>query len=130
MLYRSQGPNGQFTYRLDDESGAFKIDPITGWLSVADHRQLDRETRSSLTVFITAVEYTPSLETQLWNGSSKARIDINLIDSNDNNPVFQPGDVYSFTVESDAEPGTVIGQVSHVTNMKSKAANLFQNHQS
>ena len=61
---------------------------------------------------VQAVENRPNL----WanTSSSFAQIDIELTDSNDNSPVFQPTNLYSFTVEALAGPGTVVGQASHL----------------
>lgn len=106
----AQGENGKFTYRLNDTSGAFVIDPVTGWLSVTNSTPLDRERVAKLTLLVEAVEQKPNL---LTDRLSTARIDIELTDANDNSPIFQPTNLYSFVVEALAGAGTVIGQVSH-----------------
>uniref|UniRef100_A0A914VBD8 Cadherin domain-containing protein n=1 Tax=Plectus sambesii TaxID=2011161 RepID=A0A914VBD8_9BILA len=38
-----EGEGGEFTYMLMSDSTAFVIDPVTGWISVNDSSQLDRE---------------------------------------------------------------------------------------
>lgn len=45
---RDQGENGQFDYELQDPSGAFSVDPRSGWLMVKDQSVLDREKRDHL----------------------------------------------------------------------------------
>lgn len=84
------------------------IDPVTGWLSVTNSTPLDRERVSRLALQVEAVEQKPNL---LTDNVSTARIDIELTDANDNSPIFQPTNLYSFVVEATAGAGTVIGQV-------------------
>lgn len=108
-IYVTQGENARFTYRLNDTSGAFMIDPVTGWLSVTNSTPLDRERVGRLALQVEAVEQKPNLLTE---NISTARIDLELTDANDNSPIFQPTNLYSFTVDAVAGTGTVIGQVS------------------
>lgn len=61
---------------------------------------------------VEAVEDRPNLLTN--NTLSFAQIEIELTDVNDNSPIFQPTNLYSFTVEALAGPGTVVGQASHL----------------
>ena len=49
---------------------------------------------------------------------SSVQIDIELTDSNDNSPIFQPTNLYSFTVDAMAGTGTVVGQVCHLLTLK------------
>lgn len=107
-----QEENGRFEYRLTDPSGAFRIDPVTGWLSVADSAPLDRENTTSMILLVEAVEGRPSLASSNRSWPS-VRIDIDLTDANDNSPVFQPTNLYSFRLEAGAEAGTVVGQVNN-----------------
>lgn len=81
---------------------------------MADSTPLDREKTSSLVVLVEAVEERPSLVSTNKSNSS-ARIDIELTDANDNNPVFQPSNLYTFSVEADAQAGTILGQVTMQT---------------
>ena len=46
---------------------------------------------------------------QSW---SCVRIELNLLDANDNNPVFLPTNQHSFTITENARPGDLIGSVS------------------
>lgn len=101
--------NARFTYALTDPSGAFHIDPSTGWLIVADSSPLDREKSTSLILFVEAIEEKPSLNKSPQRPS--VEIDIELTDANDNSPVFQPTNLFSFTVNADAGNGTIVGQV-------------------
>ncbi|KAK9881180.1 hypothetical protein WA026_014528 [Henosepilachna vigintioctopunctata] len=40
---QDQGDNAEFTYQLEDKSGAFTLDSRSGWLTVRDQAVLDRE---------------------------------------------------------------------------------------
>ncbi|XP_026498346.2 cadherin-89D isoform X2 [Vanessa tameamea] len=58
---KDQGDNGEFTYQLNDPKGAFSIDPRTGWLTVRNQTELDREQHSSLRMKVYANEKNPSV---------------------------------------------------------------------
>ncbi|XP_046967543.1 cadherin-89D [Vanessa cardui] len=58
---KDQGDNGEFTYQLNDPKGAFSIDPRTGWLTVRNQTELDREQHSSLRMKVYAKEKNPSV---------------------------------------------------------------------
>lgn len=45
------------------------------------------------------------------NASSCAKIELKLLDANDNNPVFLPSNQYKFSIEEDAQEGDIIGKV-------------------
>jgi hypothetical protein len=77
---------------------------------VTNSTPLDRERVSRLALQVEAVEQKPNL---LTDNVSTARIDIELTDANDNSPIFQPTNLYSFVVKATAGAGTVIGQVSN-----------------
>ena len=70
---------------------------------------LDREATDELTIRVIALEERPSLV--FLNKKSFAQIDVHLTDVNDNSPVFQPSNLYSFSVDAAAETGVIIGQV-------------------
>lgn len=109
---RDQGENGQFDYELVDPSGAFSVDARTGWLTVRDQSVLDRERRDRLRMRVVAVERRPSVVPR--NGSSSVDVDVTLLDANDNNPIFVPGNLYELVARSDSKVGTVLGQVHAV----------------
>ena len=108
---RDQGENGEFTYELRDPSGAFSVDPNTGWLTVQDQSILDREKKSYLQMKVLAVEKRPSV-VKPYNGSSSVEVEVTLLDANDNNPVFVPGNLLELVAQSDFQVGTILGQVS------------------
>ncbi|CAD6233777.1 GSCOCG00007273001-RA-CDS [Cotesia congregata] len=113
---RDQGENGEFNYELDDESGAFDIDGKSGWLTVKDERVLDRERISAIKMKVLAVEKKPSvvtLTTQSKN-SSYVFVQVSILDANDNNPMFIPGNIYEFMTRTNAKVGTVLGKVHAV----------------
>lgn len=63
-----KGENANFTYRLDDPSGAFGLDLVSGWLTVADQTKLDRESQRQLRLDI----YADELVRMCWtNGENE-----------------------------------------------------------
>lgn len=114
---RDQGENGQFDYELLDPSGAFSVDPRSGWLTVKDQSVLDREKRDHLRMKVLAIERQPSVVLQdgfrKANGSS-VDVEVTLLDANDNNPIFVPGNLYELIARTDYKVGTVLGQVHAV----------------
>lgn len=112
---RDQGENGEFNYELDDESGAFYIDGKSGWLTVKDERVLDRERISAIKMKVLAVEKKPSVVTlHQSKNSSYVFVQVTILDANDNNPIFIPGNIYEFMTRTNAKVGTVLGKVHAV----------------
>jgi len=74
---------------------------------------LDREKQPSLGMRVRAKEKVPSVVKRSDNSSAEASVavEVTVLDANDNNPIFTPSNLYEFTVENDARPGDVIGQV-------------------
>ncbi|KAK4881949.1 hypothetical protein RN001_005268 [Aquatica leii] len=91
-----QGDNSEFTYELEDKTGAFTID--------------NRETRSSIAMRAYAKEKTFSVITNKLD-SSTVPIEVTLLDVNDNNPTFIPNNIYEFVCFTNRRVGEVIGQV-------------------
>lgn len=83
-----QGDNAQFKYVLHDDSGAFKIDPTSGWISVKDPTKLDRETTDKIRMHVTTVERKPNVNPDIGKRKRGTSVEINLLDSNDNTPFF------------------------------------------
>lgn len=115
-----QGANAEFSYDLDDPSGAFLVDPKTGWLTVRDETVLDRERTAFLRMRVIAVERTPSVVDSGSAGSPSVEVEVTLLDANDNNPIFLPSNVYEFVTRSDAKAGTPLGQVHAVDSDQGK----------
>lgn len=112
---KDQGENGKFDYRLEDPSGAFSVDPESGWLTVRDQTILDREKRDRLKMKVHAVEHRPSVVTiGETPGKSSVDVEVTLLDANDNNPIFVPGNLYELVARNDAKIGTTLGQVHAV----------------
>ncbi|XP_055381122.1 cadherin-89D [Condylostylus longicornis] len=111
---RDQGENSEFFYTLINEkpSGAFLIDSRTGWLTVRDHTLLDREARSSISMTVQAVERNHPYDTERPKDSGTVLVEITLLDSNDNTPKFENGNLYEFKVSVAAIVNTVIGKVT------------------
>lgn len=113
---KDQGENGGFDYELRDPSGAFSVDPGSGWLTVRDQTVLDREKRDHLKMKVYAVEHRPNVVAATAAGSQGSTVDVEvtLLDANDNNPIFVPGNLYELVARSDAKVDTVLGQVHAV----------------
>ncbi|KAL3277702.1 hypothetical protein HHI36_013047 [Cryptolaemus montrouzieri] len=107
---QDQGDNADFTYQLDDKSGAFTLDSRSGWLTVRDQTVLDREKRSSISMRVYAKEKTPSVVTKKM-GASSVNVEVTLLDANDNNPMFVPNNLYNFITTVDAREGESIGKL-------------------
>lgn len=110
---KDQNENGQFDYQLVDSHGAFSVDSRSGWLTVRDQTVLDRERRDHLKMKVYAVEHRPSVA---MTGLQMSHVDVevSLLDANDNNPIFVPGNLYELVARSDVKVGTVLGQVHAV----------------
>lgn len=83
-----QGENAQFRYVLHDDSGAFKIDPSSGWISVKDPTRLDRETTDRIRMQVSTLERKPNVNPDIGKRKRATSVEINLLDSNDNTPFF------------------------------------------
>lgn len=57
-----------------------------------------------------AKEKTPSVVTDKEDASS-VKIEVTLLDANDNNPTFIPNNIYNFIISTDVKLGDVIGQI-------------------
>lgn len=110
---RDQGENSEFYYHISEEmpAGAFVIDLRTGWLTVRDQELLNREARSSITLTIQALEkQVPYNERE--SGVGIVEVEVTLLDSNDNTPEFEKGNLYEFKISVDSPIGTVVGHIS------------------
>ncbi|KAJ8945983.1 hypothetical protein NQ318_017099 [Aromia moschata] len=107
---QDQGDNAEFSYQLEDKSGAFTLDSRTGWLTVRDQTVLDREKRSTISMRVYAKEKAPSMVTSKLDASS-VNIEVTLLDANDNNPTFIPNNLYDFMTTTNAQRGDLVGQL-------------------
>lgn len=83
-----QGENAQFRYVLHDDSGAFQIDPSSGWISVRDPTKLDREMTDKIRMQVSTLERKPNVNPEMGKRKRATQVEINLLDSNDNTPFF------------------------------------------
>ncbi|KAG7461989.1 hypothetical protein MATL_G00197140 [Megalops atlanticus] len=93
------GVNGEITYSLeeDDEDGVFLLNPVTGVFNVT--RPLDYETQQF---------YILSVRAEDGGGqASSVRVYFNILDVNDNPPVFNTT-LFSATVMENLPPGSSI----------------------
>lgn len=109
---RDQGENAEFFYQITKEEpeGAFLIDPRSGWITVRDQSLLDRETRQSLSMIVDTVEKVEPHSSREEDAGS-VFVEITLLDSNDNTPEFEGGNLYDFRVDVNAPIGQAVGQV-------------------
>uniref|UniRef100_A0ABI7X6D8 FAT atypical cadherin 1 n=1 Tax=Felis catus TaxID=9685 RepID=A0ABI7X6D8_FELCA len=100
----SEEINRQVTYYITggDPLGQFAIENIQNEWKVFVKKPLDREKRDNYLLTITATDGT---------FSSKAIVEVKVLDANDNSPVCEKS-LYSETIPEDAFPGKLIMQVS------------------
>lgn len=97
------GSNGEITYSVeeDDEDATFLLNPVTGVFNVT--RPLDYESQQY---------YILTVQARDGGGlSSSVRVYFNLLDVNDNPPVFNSS-MYSSSVLESLSPGTSVLTVS------------------
>ncbi|KAM4546524.1 protocadherin-16 [Fundulus diaphanus] len=99
------GPGGELEYRIvaGDHDGAFQLNPNTGALSTS--RGLDRETKAGYILEVVAMDRgSPPL-------SATVKVEVKVLDVNDNSPVFKKNS-YTVEVSEDAAEGFQVLQVS------------------
>ncbi|XP_005472325.1 protocadherin-16 [Oreochromis niloticus] len=99
------GPGGELEYRIaaGDPDGDFQLHASTGALSTS--RGLDRETHAKYTLEVVATDRgSPAL-------SATVTVEVNVLDVNDNNPVFSKSS-YSVEISEDATEGAQVLEVS------------------
>eukprot|EP00051_Salpingoeca_urceolata_P025110 m.445779 g.445779 ORF g.445779 m.445779 type:complete len:6907 (-) comp20305_c8_seq21:164-20884(-) len=99
--------NSEIVYSITDGAdGKFVISPTTGRITTAGGAErLDRETKDRYTITVTATDRgSPPL-------SSKTSVIVDVLDANDNPPVFLPT-TYSASVPEDTSRSTNLVQVS------------------
>ncbi|XP_048189325.1 protocadherin Fat 4 [Perognathus longimembris pacificus] len=92
------GDNGTVHFSLHEPEGArraFRLDPLSGRLSTVS--SLDREEQASYSLLVTAADLGTPPQT------SVARVNVSLVDLNDNTPVFYPVQYFAHIQEN--EPG-------------------------
>lgn len=103
---KDEGRNGYIEYSfLNDPTlnQMFSLGPVDGLLRVTG--RIDREIRSNYTLIVTAKDRGEPPRT------TKTRIFINVLDENDNSPVFDPKQ-YSASIAENASIGASVLQVS------------------
>lgn len=117
---RDQGENAEFVYKLvekADAAGAFRIDSRSGWITVRDDRLLDREQRKAIHLQVQAIERNfPYMSDKIPHKTdpSSVQVEITLLDTNDNTPKFEHGNLYEFKVPVTAAVGSKLGQVKAI----------------
>lgn len=99
---KDEGRNSYLEYSLYDPSKMFGVGPVDGLLRVVG--KLDRETRANYTLEITAKDRGDPPR------SSNQTILINILDENDNSPMFDPKH-YSASIAENASIGASVLQV-------------------
>lgn len=72
---------------------------------------LDREARSSIAMIVKAMERVTPYDKDRTKDSGKVQVEITLLDSNDNTPQFENGNLYEFKVNVNSAVGTMVGKV-------------------
>ncbi|CAK1540749.1 unnamed protein product [Leptosia nina] len=103
---KDTGNNARITYRIvSDNSTHFKVQPSTGWVQLA--KELDRESIPQHNMTIIASDNgIPPL-------SATVSLLVNVIDANDNDPVFSQAN-YQFEVEENRKAGAFVGKISAI----------------
>ncbi|XP_048855780.1 protocadherin-23 [Brienomyrus brachyistius] len=102
------GPNGDIRYGIEgDTDGCFAINVTSG--AVSTLRSLDREKRSSYTIIIEAHDQGAIPR------SSLAKLQVLVLDENDNSPVFSQ-EAYHVSISEGAPAGSEILQVIATDN--------------
>ena len=57
-----QGDNAVFEFVLEDRTGTFVVNGMTGEVSVQDSQQLDREQRHQINCTVRALQFTSSIK--------------------------------------------------------------------
>lgn len=104
---KDTGNNARITYKIISENNTneeyFNVQSATGWVYLA--KPLDRETTAKHKMTIIATDNgIPPL-------STSASLVVNVIDANDNDPVFTKGS-YEFQVEENHKAGAFVGKIS------------------
>lgn len=102
-LDRDEGRNSYLEYSLFDPSKMFSLGPVDGLLRVVG--KLDRETTANYSLEVTAKDRGDPPR------SSKQVILVNVLDENDNSPMFDPKQ-YSASIAENASIGASVLQVS------------------
>ena len=98
-----QNENGEVEYSIVSNNDGFSVDLTSGVVRV--NFRLDYETRDRYDFVITATDKG------VPKRSSVATLQVNVLDRNDNKPVYDIS-IYTFTVEENRPPGIYIGNVS------------------
>lgn len=106
------GNNARITYKIvhsnismDSEKEIFGMFPNSGWLYLRS--TLDRETKDKYQLVVAATDNgTPSQ-------SATAKVNIEVLDANDNDPIFER-DFYEFSLEENLRRGTFVGKINAV----------------
>lgn len=98
---------GVVRYKLSDTSGRFKIDELTGEITVAPGAILDREITSTISIQVVAYD-TPSNPDPNVRRSNTVPVYIILGDINDNPPIFSKSEYFASIIETIPENTQVL----------------------
>ena len=113
--------NTNITYRLSPDVINFVIDPLTGTITTTD-RMLDREVEDIVTFTVLAIDNDVDLRT------GTAIVTINVLDVNDNPPIFNPLTfALPIIISEDMPTGSVIASVTATdTDASSNGQIMYQ----
>ncbi|XP_074850070.1 protocadherin-23 [Carettochelys insculpta] len=104
----SQHATSQLVYSLEPntDSVAFGIDPLTGWIYLRKHLNYEVTQIYNFRAFV-------SIPEDRSGQNASTSVIINVLDENDNSPVFM-NDLYFFEIEESPVPQGVVGTITAV----------------
>uniref|UniRef100_A0A8C3SRF0 Cadherin domain-containing protein n=2 Tax=Chelydra serpentina TaxID=8475 RepID=A0A8C3SRF0_CHESE len=98
----------QMVYSLEPstDSAAFGIDPVTGWIYLRKYLNYEFTQMYNFRAFVSSPEHSSG-----QNASTS--VIVNVLDENDNSPVFMH-DIYFFEIEESPVPRGVVGTITAV----------------
>ncbi|XP_078674768.1 protocadherin Fat 4-like [Branchiostoma floridae x Branchiostoma belcheri] len=103
------GENSRITYELHCCHDLFRIDPVTAEIWAQNSSLLDRENVAVYDLIVTARDNP--VDSSLHR-ESNATVTINIVDMNDNRPIFQNGSHLNISIPEDKSPGFALFTVT------------------
>ncbi|XP_064090061.1 cadherin-89D-like isoform X2 [Macrobrachium nipponense] len=115
-----EGLNGAFNYHVVGGNGALTVNPLSGWLTVANHNILDREESPVINLHVCANQITPLVK--FPGGPISKRVLLENPEDQELERFSEPKDLVQTTTESslsfETEPATEFGSFGEVTTTR------------